>query len=243
MTFLSRTETVSDGTTSTFSISFPFLDRTHVGVFVTAVDASTPASYTGTVTFNSDSQVVLNPVPATGVLVSIRRSTPVDDLIDILTAPSTFNAPENNLIFTQLLYLIQEALDAGLDLEDEGILGILADIRFTYSVPVAATQLFDLNETVGPIPIEVNTRLLAGLPGSVSNVATAPATTHVLTILKFSTSGATTSIGTITITPAGAVTVDFQNPIDFAPGEAIGWRTTTAGGLTNFGFNFRFQRT
>jgi hypothetical protein len=121
MAFLSRTETVSDGVTATFSVGFPFLDRTHVQVFTTPAGGTIAVAYTGVVTFVSDALVSLNPIPANGVLVSVRRATPNTGLVITLTAPSTFSAAENNLVFTQLLYLAQEATDAGTDLTAAGI--------------------------------------------------------------------------------------------------------------------------
>ncbi len=238
-TFLSRTETVSDGTTATFAIDFPFLDRSHVGVFVTGLLANYPTAYTGTVTFNSNSLVTLSPVPEANALVSIRRATPIDDLIDTLTAPSTFSADENNLIYTQLLYLIQEALDAGLDLEDEGILAILEDLRYTYDIPLAGAFLFEDNDIIGPVPVTRPVRLLPGAPGTRAKALVNPLVTHIFDILKNNT-----VVGEVTVATNGAVTIDVQNAVDFNPAanDAISLRTTTPGDLQNFGMTFRFIR-
>lgn len=244
MSFLSRTESVSDGINDEYTIDYPFLARDHNFVVVTPPDTEQPELYEGTITFINNGLIRLTPNPDAGWLVSRRRRTPSEQLIDILTSPSTVNADEINLIATQLLFLIQEALDAGIDLAGEGLLNIIRDLRYTYDVVIVATESFFVGERVGPIVITRNVTLEAGAPGTRGRTYKPPTGgNHVLRIDKNGgVANGGSEVGTVTVTPAGEVTVDVLNGVAFAPGDDISLVTTTDQNLDEFGITFRFRR-
>lgn len=237
-----------DGATTNFTIPFPYLLKDHVFIYTQVVDAD-PVLQTVDVDYEwpSSGLITFFVAPVAGLTVFARRSTPNDDLLDRLTAPSTLNAAEQNTISTQLLYLIQEALDSGISLEvdDFGtvIRSILTDLRWNLDVSLSGFDIFDVDDVVGPVPITRTAYFPTGASGASALAIPAPASNHIFNIQKHS-GGVTTVVGTLTVTATtGAITWSVVADVAFAIGDAISLKTTTAGGLTNFGATVRLRRT
>lgn len=249
--FLSRTvyEDVSSGIDS-FALSFPYLLKAHVIVGYNAPDEDFILAVQD-VDYEFTSSSLINwitPRPD-GVTVTFRRSTPNTDLLDRLTGGSTVNAAEQEIILFQLLYLIQEALDAGLSLETEEIgtitRSILTDLRWNYDIALGGFDAFSLNDLVGPVTITRQAYLPAAALGSQALTLTAPTGSHVFDIRKHS-AGVTTVIGTLTLAiTTGAPTWSVASDVTFAVGDALSLKTTTQGlpALANFGTTLRLRRT
>lgn len=245
MVAVSRTESVADGATDTFPISFPYLAEDHVFVFTKAPGEAALTQYTEGFTFTSPSMIQLNTTPANGTVVSRRRVTPNDDLLAFLEAPSTVSDEELNLVHTQLLYLIQENLDASLGLADEGILDILTNLRFTYDIILSGPAQFEGGDVIGPVPVTEAISIAIDAAGSeFAGPLVRPVSDHVITVYKADADGSNeTALGTVTITPAGVVTPDFPAISTLAKGNIIYGKTTTAGnGMFNFGMTIRAFR-
>ena len=76
-TFVTWQDTASTGSEVNFNIIFNFLSRTHVEVlFDSAIQATTSWSFT------SDAVLKLNTAAASGVIVRVRRTTPLTVLTD-----------------------------------------------------------------------------------------------------------------------------------------------------------------
>lgn len=240
-TYLSRNVYPSvDGSTADFGVSFPFLQRSHVHVYVTppggiAAEVFTPATWT----WSSDSLIHFGTDPVALSTVEVRRQTPDDGLIDMLQGASTLTAEEMNTISLQLLYLIQEALDNGQGLGD--LSGIIDALRWTYDITISGTNAFGTGVRLGPSPIEWNATLPADAQGSYAKgYDNTLSIDHVIAIRK---NGAT-SLGTITVDHTTlAVTFDVASDVTFVPGDDISLVTLTDGGLTNLGVTLRLQRT
>lgn len=106
---------IADGVSDTFSIPFPYLDATHIRVYVNG-------EMVPTLTFPTQGQVTLPDVPPTGSLVVIRRNTPKTRLVDFQNA-SMLDAALLDLDANQLMYVVQENFDKNkesitLDLDD-----------------------------------------------------------------------------------------------------------------------------
>ena len=71
MSFLARVSYTANGSTDTFSFSFPYILSSHVKVYVGGVED------TG-ITFPTTSTVQLSSTPANGAVVLIQRTTPSD---------------------------------------------------------------------------------------------------------------------------------------------------------------------
>lgn len=229
-----------NGSTSDFAVSFPFLQRVHVHVFVTPSDGTiVEKQVTADFVWTSDSLIHFISPPAAGSDVLIKRETPSDSLLDILSAPSTITAEQINVIALQLLYLIQEALDAGAD--TEGLGDLLNDLRWTYDVGLSGSAVFGTGQRLGPAGIAVDSAYLpAGGTGSVVKTYSGSLTVdHVLGIRK---NGAT-SVGTLTISHTDlSATLSVPSDVPFVAGDDISLVTLTDGGLSNLGVTFRLRR-
>ena len=99
MSFNARVSYTADGNTSTFAITFSFIDSTHVKVFLDGV-STTAFSVSG-------SNVVMNSNPANGVVVLIKRETPTDArLVDfqdgsVLTESDLDKSADQNFFIAQ----------------------------------------------------------------------------------------------------------------------------------------------
>ena len=99
MSFNARVSYTADGNTSTFAITFSFIDSTHVKVFLDGV-ATTNFTVSG-------SNVVMNSNPANGVVVLIKRETPTDArLVDfqdgsVLTESDLDKSADQNFFIAQ----------------------------------------------------------------------------------------------------------------------------------------------
>lgn len=113
MTFLSRTYSNADGETDSFALSFPYLAEAHVSVQFYNPETDTVTDYEGEIVFTSSSVIQLaEGPPAEGLEVRRIRTTPADTLAVNVQGKSTYNSAEMNLVHRQLLYRVQEILDA-----------------------------------------------------------------------------------------------------------------------------------
>lgn len=119
MTYLSRTYSIANGSTDTFSLTFPYLQEDHVGVqfFNPATDEVT--DYAGVIVFTTPSTIQIDHDPASGLEVRRIRTTPADTLIVNVQGKSTYSSAEMNLVHRQLLYRLQETFDGIVDQVNE----------------------------------------------------------------------------------------------------------------------------
>lgn len=111
---LSYTQWMGDGSTQTFAISFPYLDKAHVEARVALELVS--------FTWDDDATIRISPAPAPGAVVEARRVTPRDTRLVDFSDGSTLTETDLDLSATQTFYIVQEAIDiAG------GTLELLAD--------------------------------------------------------------------------------------------------------------------
>ncbi len=99
MSFNARVSYTANGNTSTFAITFSFIDSTHVKVFLDGV-STTAFSVSG-------SNVIMNSNPANGVVVLIKRETPTNArLVDfqdgsVLTESDLDKSADQNFFIAQ----------------------------------------------------------------------------------------------------------------------------------------------
>lgn len=240
--FLSRTVKVSNGTGPTVALTFPYLDEAHVFYYTQAGDDA-PVPYTGTVSYVSSSLANLSPFPAAGVSIIAQRITPRADLLDRFASPSTLRSTELNFICTQLLYLIQEGLDNGLDLSQFDIASLLAGLRFTYdySASVVGSLAFEEDEIAFHHALTAQATLPAGMTGSQWKTLTGGAPGSDDHIISLRRNGV--QFGTATCAQSQLAWV-FSVPADvtFAIGDVFEGRTTQNGGCSNLAASTRFLR-
>ena len=104
MSYRSKDIYTADGTTQVFSVTFPFISRTHVSVTVNGVAA--------TFSFNNDSQIVIaSPtVVSTNKIVIKRLSSDTLRLVDYVDG-SNLTESDLDLDSKQAFFMAQEALD------------------------------------------------------------------------------------------------------------------------------------
>jgi hypothetical protein len=90
-----------NGVTQNYNVSFPYLDRSHVKVFLNNVE-------TFAYTWINTSQIGFTTAPANGATILIKRVTPASPLVDF-TARSRWQTSDLNLATKQSLYIAQEA--------------------------------------------------------------------------------------------------------------------------------------
>lgn len=99
----SRVTYNGDGVTTQRVVPFPFLDRTHVTVFVDGVSTA--------FTWINDGLVSISPAPANGTLILIKRATsPTARLVDYIAG--SLGEEELDTDSLQAFYLAQESVDA-----------------------------------------------------------------------------------------------------------------------------------
>ena len=92
-----------NGVTQTFSVTFPYISKSHVKVYVDNVE-------TTSFTWPTSSTVTLNTVPPAGVTVTIRRSTPSTPLVDYVDGSSLTESMLDTANL-QNLYIVEEIRD------------------------------------------------------------------------------------------------------------------------------------
>jgi hypothetical protein len=112
-----------DGSTQQFSISYPYISRDHIEVYLDGVE-------TEDFTFLSDTVVNITTAPGSGVVVRVARNTPKDDRLVDFVDGSTLLESDLDTAVLQQLYIAQEAFDK---VED--------------SLGQTAAGLFDANNT------------------------------------------------------------------------------------------------
>ncbi len=95
---------VGDGSTTTFSIPFGYLDSDHVTAQVDGVETA--------ITFPSTSQALFGSAPGVGEVVRIARETPRTVREVVWQNAANLSAGDLNTSDLQLLYITQEAFDA-----------------------------------------------------------------------------------------------------------------------------------
>lgn len=114
---LSYTQYLGDGATKVFNLSFAYIHRDHVFVSVDGVNK--------TFTWLSATQVQLNPAPAIGAVIDVRRKSPRDKLLVDFKDASTLVESDLDLSALHSFFLAQETLDLG-----EASLGVTQDGSF-----------------------------------------------------------------------------------------------------------------
>jgi hypothetical protein len=104
MSFLARVSYTADGSTDTFSFSFPYILSSHVKVYVDGTED------TG-VTFPTTSTVQLSSTPANGAVVLIQRTTPSDARLTDFQDGSVLTSADLDQSADQNFYLSQETSD------------------------------------------------------------------------------------------------------------------------------------
>ena len=96
---------IGDGTNDLFSIPFPYLDKTHIKVFVNGTE-------TTAFTWSTSSTIKLNSKPGAGVRVKVQRITPRDARLVDFADGTNFTEADLDMSANQMFYVVQETFDS-----------------------------------------------------------------------------------------------------------------------------------
>ena len=111
-TWYARNDVPYSGGEKQLSITFPYIKKEHIKVFVNDVE-------TTEYHFLNESQIFLDCSLKKGDMMSVRRNTPIDEKMVNFTNTSILNAEKQNLAQTQLLNAVQEIYDNNIEFQDE----------------------------------------------------------------------------------------------------------------------------
>ena len=116
MSFIARVSYTANGSTDTFSFSFPYILSSHVKAFVNGTEDNG-------ITFPTTSTVQLSSTPANGAVVLIKRATPSDARLVDFQDGSVLTSADLDQSADQNFYIAQETTDnvdgkMGLDTSD-----------------------------------------------------------------------------------------------------------------------------
>ncbi len=163
MSFNARVSYTADGNTSTFAITFSFIDSTHVKVFLDGV-ATTNFTVSG-------SNVVMNSNPSNSVVVLIKRETPTNArLVDfqdgsVLTESDLDKSADQNFFIAQE---INDESQSAMKLDNSDRFDALNKRIINVADPTASQDAVTKNylETVWLSPSDKsNINLVAGISG------------------------------------------------------------------------------
>jgi hypothetical protein len=173
MSFLAQVSYTGNGSTTQYSITFPYIDVTHVKAYLNGTLTSAYTISSSTLTFTT--------APANGVVIRIERETPNDNRLVDFTDGSVLTEQDLDRSADQNFYIAQEITDdsaskLGLDTDDKYnaqskvIKNLASPVADTDAVNKAfiSTNLPNIN-TVAGISADVTT--VAGISGNVTTVA------------------------------------------------------------------------
>ena len=103
MSFLAQVSYTGDGNTTQYSITFPFIDSTHVKAFIDGVESTAFTISSSTLTFTSP--------PANSAVIKIERQTPTNARIVDFTDGSVLTESDLDKSADQNFYIAQEITD------------------------------------------------------------------------------------------------------------------------------------
>jgi hypothetical protein len=111
MAYRSKTFYTGTGSSQNLSVTFPYLDISHVHVYLADV-----LQEDDTWSWLNDSTITLT--AGTGTAIELRRTTPLDPMVTFTNA-SLLNQDDQNMAALQAIYLIEEGADFGYLLNEE----------------------------------------------------------------------------------------------------------------------------
>ena len=103
MSFLAQVTYTGDGSTTQYSITFPFIDSTHIKAFIDGTQTTAFTISSSTLTFTS--------APANASVVRIERQTPNDTRLVDFTDGSVLTESDLDKSADQNFYIAQEITD------------------------------------------------------------------------------------------------------------------------------------
>jgi hypothetical protein len=163
MSFLAQVSYTGNGSTTQYSITFPYIDVTHVKAYLNGTLTSAYTISSSTLTFTT--------APANGVVIRIERETPNDNRLVDFTDGSVLTEQDLDRSADQNFYIAQEITD-----DSASKLGLDTDDKYNAQSKVIKNLANPVNDTDAVNKQFISTNLpnittVAGISGAVSTVA------------------------------------------------------------------------
>ena len=224
MSFLAQVTYTGNGSTTQYSITFPFLDSSHVKAFINGVATTAFTISSSTLTFNS--------APANSAVVRIERQTPINTRIVDFTDGSVLTESDLDKSADQNFFVAQEITDVSLstlkiDTDDkfDAQSKVIKNVANPVNANDAVNKTYLENTWLSPTD-KTNLTTVAGIASNVTTVA--GNTTNVNTV-----AGNNSNITTVATNIANVNNVgnSIANVNTVAP--SISNVNSTAGAITN----------
>jgi hypothetical protein len=163
MSFLAQVSYTGNGSTTQYSITFPYIDVTHVKAYLNGTLTSAYTISSSTLTFTT--------APANGVVIRIERETPNDNRLVDFTDGSVLTEQDLDRSADQNFYIAQEITD-----DSASKLGLDTDDKYNAQSKIIKNLANPVNDTDAVNKQFISTNLpnittVAGISGAVSTVA------------------------------------------------------------------------
>jgi hypothetical protein len=163
MSFLAQVSYTGNGSTTQYSITFPYIDVTHVKAYLNGTLTSAYTISSSTLTFTT--------APANAVVIRIERETPNDNRLVDFTDGSVLTEQDLDRSADQNFYIAQEITD-----DSASKLGLDTDDKYNAQSKVIKNLANPVNDTDAVNKQFISTNLpnintVAGISGAVTTVA------------------------------------------------------------------------
>jgi hypothetical protein len=163
MSYLAQVSYTGNGSTTQYSITFPYIDVTHVKAYLNGVLTSAYTISSSTLTFTT--------APANGVVIRIERETPNDNRLVDFTDGSVLTEQDLDRSADQNFYIAQEITD-----DSASKLGLDTDDKYNANNKIIKNLANPVNDTDAVNKQFISTNLpnittVAGIASDVTDVA------------------------------------------------------------------------
>ena len=163
MSYLAQVSYTGNGSTTQYSITFPYIDVTHVKAYLNGVLTSAYTISSSTLTFTT--------APANGVVIRIERETPNDNRLVDFTDGSVLTEQDLDRSADQNFYIAQEITD-----DSSSKLGLDTDDKYNANNKIIKNLANPVNDTDAVNKQFISTNLpnittVAGIASDVTDVA------------------------------------------------------------------------
>lgn len=159
-----------DGSNQNFPFTFGYLSKSHISAKVDGVSV--------TFTWLTDFSIQIDPAPAAGTIVEVRRTTPLDQPAVVWTDGSTLTEQDMNQEARFNLYIAQEArdlADVSLQLDSEGVWDGRSRSTTNFADPTGPTGLVTKNFLDNTYTTDIDAKVAAAAASATASANSASA--------------------------------------------------------------------
>lgn len=175
--YYARVSYTYSGGDKLFTVTFPYLDKDHIKVFINK-------TATTEFTFNTSSQILISADLTSGDTVLIKRQTPIEDKMVVFSNRNILDKDCQNLALDQIFYAVQEYIDeyGVLEIDTSAVLSLILSTSDTIDVKLenlqdianacsSSAQTAQTAATTAKEQAELAQSTLSGINGSLTDKA------------------------------------------------------------------------